>query len=146
MGCLLPKVWNEDYSTSKNKTSLFSQFRLSPKIIFISLIGRTQQSAISADKEISMNDPNEEVPGHHHEKPVHIIVNGKQKDWFEKEISFEEVVSLAYEGKPPSGPDWVFTVTYYYRGHGGRPGTMVAGEKIHVKDGMVFNVTATNKS
>ena len=46
----------------------------------------------------------------------------------------------------PSGPNTIFTVTYR-RGEGKKPeGTLVDGESVKVKDGMIFNVTATNKS
>ena len=40
----------------------------------------------------------------------------------------------------------MFTVTYT-RGEGHKPqGTLVEGETVKVKDGMIFNVTATDKS
>lgn len=83
------------------------------------------------------------------EKPGHettIIINGQEKTTTEKELSFEELVSLAYDGNPPSGPNWEFTITYR-RGHGEKPeGSLVAGESVKVKEGMIFNVRATDKS
>jgi Multiubiquitin len=40
----------------------------------------------------------------------------------------------------------MFTVTYR-RGEGNKPeGTLVEGETVKVKEGMIFNVTATDKS
>jgi hypothetical protein len=46
----------------------------------------------------------------------------------------------------PSGDNIVFTVTYR-RGHGNKTaGTLVAGESVRVKDGMIFDVTVTDKS
>jgi hypothetical protein len=78
-----------------------------------------------------------------HEKTI--IVNSRTKQWAEKDISYEQVVKLAYDN-PPSGPDCVFTVTYRKGDDKKKEGTMVAGDTVHVKDGMVFNVTATNKS
>jgi hypothetical protein len=82
-------------------------------------------------------------------KPEHgttIIINGQEKTTIEKELTFEEVVSLAYDGNPPSGPNWEFTVTYR-RGHGDKPeGSLVAGQSVKVKKGMIFNVRATDKS
>jgi hypothetical protein len=78
-------------------------------------------------------------------KPVNIIVNGRTKEVPKQEMSFEELVALAFD-KPPGGPNIVFTVTYR-KGHGNKPeGTLAQGETVKVKEGMVFNVTATDKS
>jgi hypothetical protein len=81
--------------------------------------------------------------GHGH-KTFTIIVNGRQKTVSEREMSFDQVVALA---DLPTGPNIVFTVTYR-RGEGNKPeGTMVeGGEPVKIKDGMIFNVTATDKS
>lgn len=76
-------------------------------------------------------------------KEVTIIVNGREKQYPKEEISFAEVVALAFEN--PS-KDTMYTVTYK-KGHGNKPeGTLVEGQSVKVKDGMIFNVTATNKS
>jgi hypothetical protein len=78
-------------------------------------------------------------------KDITIIVNGRQKVVADKELSFAEIVALAFDN-PPTGPNIVFTVTYR-RGHGNKPeGTLVEGEMVRVKEGMIFNVTATDKS
>lgn len=74
-----------------------------------------------------------------------IIVNGREKQWPKPAISFEEVVELAFGPVPPN-PNIIYTVTYK-GGPGERPkGTMVKGDIIKIKEGMVFNVTATDKS
>jgi len=76
---------------------------------------------------------------------VNIFVNARQKTVEKDEISFDEIIRLAYDN-PPTGPNWVFTVTYH-RGHGNKPeGSLRASESVKVKDGMVFDVTATDKS
>lgn len=90
-----------------------------------------------------MNNPNVQTQ---EAKTVTVIVNGRPKPWDEKAISFEQVVSLAYDGRPPTGPDWEFTVTYRKGEDKKKEGTIVQGEQVRVKDGMVFNVVATNKS
>jgi hypothetical protein len=83
---------------------------------------------------------------HGKEHEFTIVINGQAKVVTERELSFEEVVSLYYDGNPPTGPNWEFTVTYR-RGHGDKPdGSLVAGQTVKVKDGMIFNVTATDKS
>jgi len=74
-----------------------------------------------------------------------IIVNGREKIWNEKEISFDQVVILAF-GSISSDPNTIYTVTYK-RGEGHKPeGTMVKGDSVKVKEGMIFNATPTNKS
>lgn len=81
----------------------------------------------------------------HAPKPVTIIVNARPKEFIGKEISFEQVVQLAFEN-PPFGENTVFTVTYK-RGEGNKPeGSLVAGQSVRVKEGMIFNVTPTDKS
>jgi hypothetical protein len=79
------------------------------------------------------------------DKNITIIVNGRQKVVTAKELSFAQVVALAFD-TPPTGQNIVFTVTYR-KGEGNKPeGTMVEGDVVKVKDGMIFNVTATNRS
>lgn len=74
-----------------------------------------------------------------------IIVNAREKIWLEKNISFEQVVVLAYGIFKENG-NTSYTVTYS-RGEGNKPeGSMVNGDIIKIKDKMIFNVTATDKS
>lgn len=74
-----------------------------------------------------------------------IIVNGRQKVVTAREMSFADIVALAFD-PPPTGPNIVFTITYR-RGEGDKPeGTLIEGESVKIKEGMIFNVTATDKS
>lgn len=78
-------------------------------------------------------------------KEYSIVVNGRQKTVTTIELSFAEIVALAFDN-PPSGQNVLFTITYR-KGHGNKPeGTLIDGEVVKVKDGMIFNVTATDKS
>ena len=78
-------------------------------------------------------------------KEVTIIINGEQKLVAKDDLTFAEIIGLAFN-PPPTGPNIVFTVTYR-RGHGNKPeGSLVEGTSVKVKEGMVFNVTATDKS
>lgn len=91
-----------------------------------------------------MNTPNREE--HEHEKKdVTIIVNGREKTVPKGEYSFAQIVALAFN-PVPTGDNIVFTITYR-GGHGDKPeGILAEGETIRVKDGMIFNVKATDKS
>jgi hypothetical protein len=73
-----------------------------------------------------------------------IIVNTREKTVKTDEITFEQVVSLAFD-EPPTGENLQVTVLYR-RGHGNKEGTLVAGQSVKVKNGMVFDVTLANKS
>lgn len=82
-----------------------------------------------------------------HGKPpklVTIYVNTTAREVGKDEISFDEVVKLAYP-TPPPGANVGFTVLYQ-RGHGNKDGTLVEGETVKVKEGMIFDVTPTDLS
>ena len=79
-------------------------------------------------------------------KTVTIIVNGREKEVpKEGELTFDELVALAFN-PVPTGEFICFTITYR-KGNGNKPeGTLAEGESVKPKDGMIFNVTATDKS
>lgn len=90
-----------------------------------------------------LDSENKEERGH--EKSIEIIINGRQKMITDKELTFDQIVFLAFDN-PPNGDNVIFTVTYR-RGEGHKPeGTLVKGETVKIKDGMIFNVTATSRS
>ena len=74
-----------------------------------------------------------------------IIVNGREKIVTQHELSYIDVVRLAFEN-PTINENIIYTVTYK-RGHDHKSeGTMVDGDTVKVKPGMIFNVTRTDKS
>lgn len=74
-----------------------------------------------------------------------LIVDGREKKWNKRKISFEEVVILA-KGTYQDNANIYYTVTYD-RGPKQNPeGTLVKGDVVFVKNKMIFNVTATDKS
>lgn len=76
---------------------------------------------------------------------VTIIVNARPHIWKEVNISFEQLVVLAF-GSYDNNPNKGYTVTYS-RGWEPKPeGTMVKGSIVRVKNKMIFDVTATDKS
>jgi hypothetical protein len=77
--------------------------------------------------------------------PVTIIVNTREKTWNEKKITYEEVISLAF-GSYEDNPNIVYTVTFAKGEESKREGTLVKGKDVRLKDGMIFNVTRTDKS
>lgn len=78
-------------------------------------------------------------------KTLTIFVNTVENKVTTKELTFDQIVDLAFNPRP-TGPDQMFTVTYR-RGHGDKPeGSLTEGESVKVKDQMIFNVRATNRS
>ena len=77
-------------------------------------------------------------------KIVTIIVNGRQNEWTEKEISYAQVVALAFEH--PHMEDTYLYLVDYSRAEGNKKGSLEAGDTVKVKDGMVFNVSETHRS
>ncbi|WP_281638154.1 multiubiquitin domain-containing protein [Flavobacterium marginilacus] len=76
---------------------------------------------------------------------VTIIVNARPHIWKEVNISFEQLVVLAF-GAYDNNPNKGYTVTYS-RGWEPKPeGTMVKASSVLVKNKMIFDVTATDKS
>ena len=82
---------------------------------------------------------------HGHDKKYTIIVNGRKKEIEEKVVSYEEIVNIAFDNNPPVGPNVVITVTYA-KGEHDHQGTLLPGQTVKIKNGMVFNVKATDRS
>lgn len=79
------------------------------------------------------------------DKEYILIVNTREKIWDKKEITYKEVIVLAYSSYSED-PNVIYTITYS-KGEGAHHhGTMVLGDSVKVKNGMVFNVTQSNKS
>jgi hypothetical protein len=82
---------------------------------------------------------------HNDKHTTQIIVNGRIREVTGKELTFEQVVKLAFDDAVFNDVT-VYTITYK-RGDGHKPeGTMVEGESVKIKEGMVFNVKRTDKS
>lgn len=84
-----------------------------------------------------------EEKGHGQDKEFKIIVNGREKIFTDKKITFNQVVELAFGSVDPNT---TYTVTYRKGEQPRHEGSLVSGESVPVKSGMIFNVTATNKS
>jgi hypothetical protein len=74
------------------------------------------------------------------EKEINIIVNGRPKKVPDQNISFEQVVALAFNPTPPNA---FFTVVW---SHGNKGGSLLPGQTVSVQNGMKFDVTETGQS
>ena len=87
---------------------------------------------------------------HFHSDPAQakeftIIVNGRKRVVASEELTFDEVVAFAFN-PVPSGPNIVITVTYRHGPLENPEGVLAKGERVWIKNGMVFNVKATDRS
>lgn len=114
--------------------------------IFLAVKKPWEDEPIKEDTKVNLARPEIE---HFYSKDKHhkitLIVNGRQKPWTEKTITFEQVVVLAFGNYDPD-PNKVYTVTYDKGPHENPEGTMVKGDKVCVTDKMIFNGTCTDKS
>lgn len=72
-----------------------------------------------------------------------IIVNGREKSVKQRQLTYLEVVRLAFDAIDENA---IYTVTYTKGPDQNPRGIMVEGDVVHVKNGMIFNVTKTRKS
>ena len=86
---------------------------------------------------------NEEAPGQN--KEFSIIVNGREKEVTDKKLSFIEIATLAF-GAITTGANTIYTMTFKRGEDKKREGELVEGDTVTIKSGMIFNVTATDKS
>jgi hypothetical protein len=114
--------------------------------VFLAIKKPWEDEPIPNDKQVNLARPEIE---HFYSKDkqfrITLIVNGTLKSWAEKMISFEQVVVLGFGTYDPN-PDKVYTISYDKGPHENIEGSMVRGSRVYVKDKMIFNVTATDKS
>ena len=79
------------------------------------------------------------------DKTFSIVVNARAVEVDRDELSFDELVDLAFDD-PARGPQIVFTITF--REAGGRipEGELDEGQRLKVRDGTIVNVTRTDQS
>ena len=80
-----------------------------------------------------------------HTKEFTIVVNGRKKVVTTEVLTFDQIVALAFD-PVPTGPNIVFTITYRRGPRANPEGTLIEGGSVEIKNEMVFNVTATDKS
>lgn len=99
-----------------------------------------------------MNDDNKQVSigtesdkGNDEQHTIQIIVNGRARQVNGKELTFVQVVNLAFDDAVFNDIT-VYTITFKGGEGNKHEGTLVEGETVKIKKGMVFNVKRTDKS
>ena len=85
------------------------------------------------------------MTGNDADKQIDIIVNGTPYPVPGDEVSFDQVVDIAY---PDGGRGPLITYTVNFYNGAGRPpeDKLIEGQEAKIKDGTVFNVTRTDRS
>ena len=78
-------------------------------------------------------------------KSYTIYVNGQEKTVTTKTVTYEQIVKLAFPS-PIAGRNIIYTVGYEDGPYKNPSGSLMPGGNIDVKDGMIFDVTPTDKS
>lgn len=76
----------------------------------------------------------------HEEKPKNIIINGTPTKFEGTEITYTQLVELAY----PNSPGGVYTITFM--GPQMADGTLAEGQSVKIRNGVKFIVKKTNRS
>lgn len=79
------------------------------------------------------------------EPHITVIVNGRPKHLNSTTLTFLQVVALAFD-PVRTDPDVLYTVQYSRGPRENPEGELVEGGMVHIKSGMVFLVTETNRS
>lgn len=93
-------------------------------------------------KSMKLNDETDENHDEH-SKEISIIINGREYTFDKKWISYEEILNLADINKESQNS---IILIVFERAENGKEGTLAPGDTVKAKDGMVFNVSTTNKS
>jgi hypothetical protein len=96
-------------------------------------------------EEVQLSEDEHFYSAEDHKQGIKIIVNAREEIVYRHRLSYEQVVKLAYPS-PPS-PDVIGYVVTYFKGHEHQPqGDLTAGRSVRIYNGVVFNVTPTNRS
>lgn len=90
-----------------------------------------------------VNEKKDQAPGQN--KEYTIIVNGKDKFFVGKKISYEEVITLGF-GQGAFDAKFNYTVMYSKGNQEDPKGSLAEGRLVNVKENMIFNVKRTIRS
>lgn len=102
---------------------------------------QTDHSTGNGHPEDVSSNPSDQAPGQN--KTVVVIINGRPREVTGQHITYSQLVQLAFPDDQPNEA-MAYTITYF-NPHG-KDGTLVSGQDVQVKEGMIFNVTKTSRS
>lgn len=142
---------NFDLLQAKNGEYYFNLVAGNGEVIGNSETYKSKQGRDNGIESVMRNAPIAEVvdltldEDEKKEKEYEIIVNGRPKIVKLKELSFFDIVKLAFDEVISDGRK-IYTMTFK-KGVDARPeGNLVEGDTVKIKKGVIFNVSATDKS
>jgi len=112
------------------------------KDLFREVDGEEEDQAVPRDATVVQLEANADF---YSDRVFTVIVNTEDKEVTERRQTFNDVVLLAFN-PPPSGPNVGFTITYRKGPPQNRKGSLLEGGSVRVKNGMIFDVTPTDRS
>lgn len=96
------------------------------------------------DDERELEQAEHELEEALHPRETEIIVNARKRTVKGNEVSFEEIVQLAFPGS--HDPTVAFSMTFRHAASEPHAGELGPGGHVKVKNGTIFNVTKTIRS
>lgn len=114
--------------------------------LFREIRGNREDPAVDNDTDpIHLREDEHFHSGPAQPRQIIIIVNGQKKSVTTKTVTFDQLVKLAFP-VPPTGSNILYTISYEDGPPANPQGSLKEGKSVKVKNGMIFNVTATDKS
>ncbi|HEY5367984.1 MAG TPA: multiubiquitin domain-containing protein [Hanamia sp.] len=136
--------WNKEYITSAEIRKL--AHIPDGNDIWLAIKKPWENELINNDTSVNLARPEiEHFISKQKHADVEIIINGRPVKWDKKQITFVEVITIAY-GEYIDKPTMVYTVGYEDGPKENREGSMYKGATVCVKNKMIFHATATDKS
>lgn len=141
----VPFVWYKQYIRGGHKFRKLGKIS-SDDELYTDILDGWNDDFIEDDEIVDLARPGvEHFISKPKQKEFKIIVNAREKAWSQATISFVQVIVLAF-GSHDNNPNKGYTVTYSKGPKSNREGSMVKGSVVDVKNNMIFDVTATDKS
>lgn len=102
-----------------------------------------KEHELIVDTHDNHGNPANPPDDHQGNKEVTVFINTRKFTMYQKFLTYQELVDLAYPGDIPS-PDKIYEITY--SSDHGLDGKVGVGGDVKLKEGMVFNVGITNRS
>lgn len=136
---------------AKNGEDYFNLVAGNGEVIGSSETYKSRQGRDNGIESVMVNAPSAEIidstTEHNQSEPeneITIIINGRPKIVREKKLSFIDIIKLAF-GSYLDNDRTVYTMTYK-KAVDKHQGSLVLGEELKIKSGVIINVTSTDKS
>lgn len=135
-------------TSDQTKESILELFGINHSVDLFKDLESPDDFEVETNKPVSLCEGNVFITRCNESQPteITIIVNTRKKTISKTEVTYDEIIDLAFDN-PPSGQNICITVTYRRGPSCNQQGTLIqGGEPVQTQNGMIFDVTATDKS